>query len=121
MKLRTDTIGHFDSPTETNIRNAVIYPDEGGQEGDLVKLMTDDEHFISIWIGKRAIGHQLTVRSGTWKLESSEKLPSEMIVNLMVSYFNGDLSGLKKLQWTRPIDKVLFDNLAKLINSKNFS
>ncbi len=116
MKLRTDTIGHFDSPSEKNISDSVIYPDEGAHEGDLVKLMADDENFISIWVGKRDIGHRLTLRSGAWKLESSEKLSSEMIVSLMVSYLNGDLSGLKKLQWARPIDKILFDNISKLIN-----
>ena len=121
MKLRTDTIGHFDSPTENNIRDAVIYPDEGGQEGDLVKLMIDDVNFISIWVGKRAIGHRLTLRSGTWKLESSEKLSSKMVAKLMVGYLNGDLSKLKELQWTRPIYKVFLDNIAKLINSTNTS
>ncbi len=35
MKLRTDTIGHFDNPTENNILDAVIYSGEGGQEGPL--------------------------------------------------------------------------------------
>ena len=119
MKLRTDTIGHFDSPTNVKIRDAVIYPDEGAQEGDIVKLMTDDENFISICVGKRSIGHRLTLRSGTWKLESSEKLSSEIVVNLMVSYLSGDLSGLTKIQWTRPIDKVLLDNIDKLINLTN--
>ena len=36
MELRTDTIGHFDSPTENNIRDAVVYSGEGGQEVDIV-------------------------------------------------------------------------------------
>ena len=44
MKLRTDTIGHFDNPTEINIRDAVVYSGEGGHEGDLVKLMKNDEY-----------------------------------------------------------------------------
>ena len=59
MKLRTDTIGHFDKPTEDNIRDAVAYAGEGGLEGDLVKLMIDDEYFLSIWIGRRSVGHRL--------------------------------------------------------------
>ena len=37
MKLRTDTIGHFESPTEDIIRDAVAYSGEGAHEGDLVK------------------------------------------------------------------------------------
>ena len=101
-------------PQKRNIRDAVIYPDEGGQEGDIVKLMTDDDNFISIWIGKRTIGHQLTLKSGAWKLDSSDKFSSEIIVNFMISYLNGDLSKLKELQWHRPIATVLFDNIAKL-------
>ncbi len=36
MQLRTDNIGHFDNPTEKNIRKAVTYSGEGGQEGDIV-------------------------------------------------------------------------------------
>jgi hypothetical protein len=121
MKLRTDTIGHFESPSEKNISDAVIYPDEGAHEGDLVKLMTDDVNFISIWVGKRAIGHQLILRTGSWKLESSEKLSSEMVVKLMIGYLNDDLSRLKVLQWARPIDKVFLDDIKKLLNSTNTS
>jgi hypothetical protein len=121
MKLRTDTIGHFDNPTANNIRDAVSYSGEGGQEGDLVKLMNDDEHFLSIWVGQRSIGHRLTLRSGAWKLDSAEKLSSEMVVNLMVRYLHDDLSKLKELEWTRPIDKVFLDNIMKLKNSTNTS
>ena len=47
MKLRTDTIGHFDDPTKINIRDAVVYSGEGSHEGDLVKLMENDEYYIS--------------------------------------------------------------------------
>ena len=49
MELRTDTIGHFENPTEDNICDAVAYSGEGAQEGDIVKLMTDEEHFLCIW------------------------------------------------------------------------
>jgi len=61
MKLRTDTIGHFENPTEDIIRAAVIYSGEGTQENDLVKLMIDEEHFVSIWIGQKLEGHTLIV------------------------------------------------------------
>ena len=121
MKLRTDTIGHFDKPTEDNIRDAVVYAGEGGLEGDLVKLMIDDEHFLSIWVGQRSIGHRLTLRSGAWKLECTRKLSSETVVDLMIRYLHYDLSRLKELQWTRPIDKVLLDNITKLQNSRTTS
>jgi hypothetical protein len=121
MELRTDTIGHFDSPTENNIRDAVVYSGEGGQEGDIVKLMIDDEHFLSIWVGQRSIGHRLTLRSGAWKLDSAEKLSSEMVVDLMIKYLRDDLSTLKELQWIRPIDRVFLDNIMKLKNSTTTS
>ena len=79
MKLRTDTIGHFDNPTEDNIRDAVTYSGEGGHEGDIVKLMSDEESFLSIWVGKRSIGHRLTLKTGAWKLDSVEKQSSEIV------------------------------------------
>ena len=88
MKLRTDTIGHFENPTEVNICDAVIYSGEGAQENDLVKLMIDEEHFVSIWIGQRSDGHTLILRSGPWKSECTEKLSSERVVDLMVKYLH---------------------------------
>ena len=114
MKLRTDTIGHFENPTEDIIRDAVVYSGEGAREGDLVKLMTDEGNFLCIWIGQRSAGHKLIFRSGPWKLECAEKLSSEMVVDLMVRYLHEDLSTLKKIQWTRPFDQVFLDNINKL-------
>jgi len=114
MKLRTDTIGHFEDPTEDIIRDAVIYSGEGAREGDLVKLMTNEENFLCIWIGQRSAGHRLIFRSGPWKLESTEKLSSEMVVHLMAMYLHGDISALKGIQWTRPFDQVFIDNIYKL-------
>ena len=116
MKLRTDTVGHFENPNEKNIRDAVVYSNEGGHEGDIVKLMIDDENFISIWVGKRSVGHCMTIRTGEWKLDSVEKFTSEEVVNLMLLYLNGDLSRLKNCQWKRPIDKVLLDNIERFRN-----
>jgi len=114
MKLRTDTIGHFENPTENIIRDAVVYSGEGAREGDLVKLMTDEGHFLCIWIGQRSAGHRLIFRSGPWKLECTEKLSSEMVVDLMVRYLHDDLATLKELQWTRAFDQVFLDNISKL-------
>ena len=116
MKLRTDTIGHFDNPTEINIREAIVYSGEGGHEGDLVKLTENDEYYISIWVGKRSIGHTLTLKSGVWKLDSADKLSSEMVINLFVSYLHGDFTELIKLKWKRPIDKAFIENIMKLQN-----
>ena len=110
MILKTDAIGHFDMPTEDNIREAFA----SSANGELIKLMSDDEHYLSIWFGKPSIGHTLTFKSGPWKHESAEKQSSEMVVNLMLKYLFGDLSPLKELQWTRPLDQVFLDNITKL-------
>ena len=114
MKLRTDTIGHFENPTEDIIRDAVVYSGEGAREGDLVKLLADEGNFLCIWIGQRSAGHRLIFRSGPWKLECTEKLSSEMVVDLMVRYLHEDLSTLKEIQWTRPFDQAFLDNINKL-------
>ena len=37
MILRTDTIGHFEQPTEQNIADAISYPNSMVQENDIVK------------------------------------------------------------------------------------
>ena len=110
MKLRTDSIGHFDNPTEKNIRDAVV----NSEENDIVKLMVDDQNYISIWAGRQSIGHLLTLKSESWKMDSVEKLSSEVVVELMVGYLHDDLSMLKELKWKRPIDKILIDNIMKL-------
>ncbi len=110
MKLRTDSIGHFENPTEKNISDAVV----NSEEGDIVKLMVDDQHYISIWAGRPSIGHILTLRSESWKLDSVEKQSSEIVVELMIGYLHDNLSMLEKLKWTRPIDKIFIDNIMKL-------
>jgi hypothetical protein len=114
MKLRTDTIGHFDNPTEDNIRDAIVYSGEGARESDLVKLMIDDEHFLCIWVGNRTDGHILIFRSGPWKLECNERLSSEIVAELMVGYVHNDLSALNELKWKRPFDQIFLDNINKL-------
>jgi len=114
MKLRTDTIGHFDNPTEDILHDAIVYSGEGGQKGDLVKLMIDEDHFLCIWVGQRSEGHKLILRSGSWKNECTEKLSSEIVLDLMISYLHENLSPLKKLQWSRPFDLIFLDNIIKL-------
>ena len=58
MRLRTDTIGHIDKPTETDIQSAISYPGKKASENDLVKLMVDDTNYLCVWIGKKEIGHK---------------------------------------------------------------
>jgi hypothetical protein len=113
MKLKTDTIGHFDNPTEDIICDAVVYSGEGAHEGDLVKLMTDEDNFLCIWVGQRSAGHRLILKTGHWKQECIEKLSSERVVDLMVRYLHEDFSEFNKIQWTRPFDRVFLDNLNK--------
>jgi len=85
-----------------------------------VKLMVDNEHFLSIWVGQRSTGLNLTLRSGAWKRDSVEKQSSEIVVDLMVRYLHNDLSKLNELEWTRPVDKVFLDNIMELKKSKNY-
>ncbi len=113
---RYRTIRLYTLNSYENIRDAVVYSGEGGHVGDIVKLISNDKNFLSIWVNKRSIGHRLTLRSGEWKLDSAEKLSSETVVDLMVRYLHSDLSTLKEIQWTRPIDKILLDKIMKLKN-----
>ena len=77
MRLRTDTIGHIEQPTEIDIRSSISYPGEKASERDLVKLMIDDKNYLCVWIGKKEIGHTLEIMTGTTKLECKEKFDSE--------------------------------------------
>ena len=113
MKLRTDAIGHFDIPTELNIHDAVT----NSKENDLVKLMSDEVHFLSVWIGQQSVGHRLILKSGPWKQECTEKLSSKIVINLMIEYLHDDLSSLKEHQWARPFDQIFLDNIMKLKNN----
>ena len=53
MILRTDTIGHYERPTELKIRAAISYPRENARKNDLVKLIIDEDNYLCIWIGER--------------------------------------------------------------------
>ena len=87
MKLRTDTIGHIEQPTEIDIRSAISYPGEKASENDLVKLMIDDQNYLCVWIGKKEIGHTLEIKTDTIKLACKEKIDSEIAIHLMIRYF----------------------------------
>ena len=99
MILRTDTIGHFERPTEMNIRAAISYPGNNTRENDLVKLMVDDENYLCVWIGKKEAGHILELRCHSCKIVCQKRLNSYIIhlplINLEIflrkngiSYFN---------------------------------
>ena len=111
MILRTDTIGHFDTPTEENIRAAISYPDENVRENDLVKLMIDDENFVCVWIGKREVGHRLELRFGPTKVESHRRLDSEGAADILIRYLHGDMSWFIELTWDQPVVVKLLENL----------
>lgn len=96
MKLRTDTIGHIDQPTEIDIRSAISYPGEKASERDIVKLMIDDSNYLCVWIGKKESGHALEIMNGTTKLACKEKFDSESAINLMIKYLHRDLDWTKQ-------------------------
>ena len=71
--------------------------------------MNDEEHFLSIWVGQRPAGHKRTIRSGEWKLESSQHQSSEGVVDLMIKYLRNDLSTLRKIEWEQSSSKISLD------------
>ena len=105
MRLRTDTIGHIEQPTEIDIRSSISYPGEKASERDLVKLMIDDKNYLCVWIGKKEIGHTLEIMTGTTKLECKEKFDSESAINLMIKFFHGDLDWTKRYSWEKSISQ----------------
>ena len=123
MKLRTDTIGHFDQPTEIDIRSAISYPGEKASENDLVKLMIDDQNYLCVWIGKKEIGHTLEIKTDTTKLACKEKIDSESAIHLMIKYFHGDLDWINQYSWEKSISQKLFMNILNILsnNGMNFN
>ena len=119
MILRTDTIGHFSDPTETEIRRAITtHGDNGKCENYIVKLMIDDDHCLCVWIGKKDVGHRIVFKFGSTKIECSERLKTETAIELMNKYLNGDTKWFRKYQWDRPLAQDLFDNLEILARKK---
>jgi hypothetical protein len=118
MILRTDTIGHFERPTEMNIRAAISYPGENARENDLVKLMVDDENYLCLWIGKKEAGHILELRWHSNKIMCKKRLNSESAIQFMVKYLQGDISWLDELSWEKPISQKFLENLHILTSLK---
>ncbi|MBW1694199.1 MAG: hypothetical protein JRJ41_08570 [Deltaproteobacteria bacterium] len=118
MRLRTDTIGHIDKPTETDIQSAISYPGKKASENDLVKLMVDDTNYLCVWIGKKEIGHTLEIKTDSTKLACKEKFDSESAIQLMIKYFHGDLEWLKQFSWEKPLSQQFLENIQLLVNQK---
>jgi len=91
-----------------------MYSGEAAHKGDIVKLMNNEDTYISVWIGERTLGHALTLRSGKWKLDCVERFSTARIIDLFIGYLHGNLDELMKLKWKRPIDKEFIDNILKL-------
>lgn len=119
MILRTDTIGHFEKPTETNIREAISYPGENAKENDLVKLMIDDENYLCVWIGRKESGHLLELRCGSNKVACKTRLNSETAIQIMVKYLNGEMSWIDEFSWKKPIFQKFLENLQILTELKS--
>jgi hypothetical protein len=119
MKLRTDTIGHIDQPTEIDIRSAISYPGEKASENDLVKLMIDDQNYLCVWIGKKEIGHTLEIKTDTTKLACKEKIDSEIAIHLMIKYLHGDLDWINQYSWEKSISQKFLENIQLLVRQKS--
>ena len=74
MILRTDTVGHFDNPTEEDIKKAISYPNGNFHENDIVKLMMNKKSYLAVWIGKKENGISKMVADGY----SIEKILKEL-------------------------------------------
>jgi hypothetical protein len=118
MILRTDTIGHFEKPTEANIREAISYPGENARENDLVKLMIDDENCLCVWIGRKESGHLLEFRCRSNKVACKTRLNSETAIQIMVKYLNGGMSWIDEFSWEKSISQKFLENLQILTELK---
>ena len=119
MILRTDTIGHFERPTEINIRAAISYPGENAKENDLVKLMNDDENYLCVWIGKKESGHILELRYCSSKVRCKKSLTSESAIQIMIKYLHGDTSWFNDFSWNKSISQKFLENLQILSELKS--
>ena len=119
MILRTDTIGHFKSPTEINIRAAISYSGENARENDLVKLMIDEDNYLCVWIGKRDIGHLLELRFRSNKVTCKKRLRSESAIQIMIKYLHGNISWFNEFLWDQSISQKLLENFQILASLKS--
>ena len=119
MQLRTDTIGHFDNPTEENIRNAISYPGQRAHENDIVKLQINERYYLCFWIGKKEKGHRLFLKFGKKQLECDKTFSSEKAVEVMIQYLHRDMSWFKSYNWNQPISEQFMENIQIIINKEN--
>jgi len=119
MILRTDTIGHFEQPTELNIQSAIAYPGENVSANDLVKLMIDDQNYLCVWIGTKEIGHTLELRMGSNKIACKEKFDSETAITVMIQYLKGNTTWLKNYSWEKSISQKFLENIQLFIQQKS--
>ncbi len=117
MILRTDTIGHFEKPTEQNLKDAISYPNLTVRENDIVKLQVNDNCYIAVWIGSKEKGHRLVVRFDDRKVECASRIDSATAIELMKKYLNSDMSWFKSYSWDQPIVEKLLENIKRLTNS----
>ncbi|MFH0997617.1 MAG: hypothetical protein V1844_19290 [Pseudomonadota bacterium] len=109
MILRTDTIGHFEQPTEINFQSAISYPGENASVNDIVKLMIDDDNFLCIWIGKKEVGHTLELKSNSTKITCKEKLNSENAIQVMIRYLHGETAWFSEYLWEKSISEKFLE------------
>ena len=119
MILRTDTIGHFERPTDLNIRAAISYPGENARENDLVKLMIDEDNYLCVWIGKKEIGQLLEQRTRSNKVTCRKKLSSAYAIQIMIKYLHGDVSWFNEFSWDKSISQKFLENLQIFAESKS--
>ena len=116
MILRTDTIGHFENPTEDDIQKAISYANGDVCENDIVKLMINDESYLAVWIGKKENGHRLVFRHGKdIFVECDKKIDSNSAIQIMTKYLRRDMSWFKKYNWNQSIGKKFLEATEFLI------
>lgn len=119
MRLRTDTIGHIERPTEKDIHSAISYPGEKASENDLVKLMIDDQNYLCIWIGKKETGHRLEIKTNSAKLTCQERFDTECAIQVMIKYLHGDLGWFNEYAWDKSISQKFLENIELLVRQSN--
>jgi hypothetical protein len=120
MILRTDTIGHFENPTEINIKSAISHPGENASENDLVKLVIDAENYLCVWIGKEKKGHTLELRIKSVKATCKKRFDSENSIRLMIRYLGGDITWVNEYSWEKSASQRLMESIQLLRRNSKF-
>ena len=120
MILRTDTIGHYENPTEDDIKKAISYADGDFCENDIVKLIMNDGYYLAVWIGKKENGHRLVFRHGEdIFVECDKKLTSETAIQIMIKYLHQDISWFKEYKWNQSIGEKFLEATEFLMRMKS--